>query len=254
MVRFIVYHNEEPIKTYELDEPLVTIGRLPENSISIANMGISRRHVRIEQNTEQRYVLTDLNSLNGTFVNGKKVKKHELSSGDKIAIGKYTILFESMAEEANVPQYETAPAAAGYQYEAAQNAQTPPPQPQAGAPAVHAPAPPAEPNPVREQASERKAAPASSAILIETNKHVVYKIDKPLMTIGSSEDDDVFVSGFMIGDGHVMIEKKEDGIWLESKKMMGKMKVNGRKTNTHLLEHKDRIEIGTSTFRYMEDS
>ena len=248
MVRFIVYHNEEPIKTYELDDPLVTIGRLPENSISIANMGISRRHVRIEQNTEQNYILTDLNSLNGTFVNEKKVKKHQLSSGDKIAIGKYTIVFETMAEETGGPEYAAAPAAAAYQHEEASGAQTPPPQPSAPNPQDM------EPNAPQGPVAPKKSAPPSSAILIETDKHVVYKIDKPLMTIGSSEDDDVFVSGFMIGDGHVIIEKKEDGIWLESKKMMGKMKVNGRKTNTHLLEHKDRIEIGTSTFRYMEDN
>ncbi len=252
MVRFIVYHNEEPIKTYELDEPLVTIGRLPENSISIANMGISRRHVRIEQNTEQKYVVTDLNSLNGTFVNGNKVKKHQLSSGDKIAIGKYTILFETIAEETDDPEYASAPAAAAHQYETAQAVQTPPPQ--SDAPVAYNPAPSVELEPTPDQPAGRKSAPPASAILIETNKHVVYKIDKPLMSIGSSEDDDVFVSGFMIGDGHVMIEKKDDGIWLESKKMMGKMKVNGRKTNTHLLEHKDRIEIGTSTFRYMEDN
>ena len=47
-----------------------------------------------------------------------------------------------------------------------------------------------------------------SAVLIETTKHVVYKIDKSLITLGASENDDIFVSGFMVGEGHIEIEKK----------------------------------------------
>lgn len=41
MAKFVVFYNGEPLKTYELDEPVVSIGRLPENTISIANMGVS---------------------------------------------------------------------------------------------------------------------------------------------------------------------------------------------------------------------
>ena len=73
------------------------------------------------------------------------------------------------------------------------------------------------------------------------------------MTIGSGENDDIFVSGFMIGEGQASIEKKSDGIQITASKMMGKIKVNGKSVRSHLLEHKDRIEIGSSTFRFMEN-
>jgi pSer/pThr/pTyr-binding forkhead associated (FHA) protein len=248
MLRFIVYHNEELIKTYEIEDCPVTIGRLPENNVSIANMGISRRHVRIERDTNRNFLLSDLNSLNGTFVNTNKVKKTVLKTGDQIMIGKYTILFQDLAP------YET-PAKK--------------PEPAAVSPKATAEPPPAaavapKSKPVAKPPKEAPAALPSEddllaghaghgSVLIETNKHVVYKLEKALMTIGSSEDDDIFASGFMIGESQIFLEKKEDGYWINTRKMMGRIKVNGKKINSHRLAHKDRIEIGNSTFRFMEN-
>ncbi|MBN1575792.1 MAG: FHA domain-containing protein, partial [Chitinispirillaceae bacterium] len=110
MAKFVVFYNNELLKTYELDEPVISIGRLPENTISIANMGVSRRHVKIEEDTDRSYIISDLNSLNGTYVNGKRIKKAPLHDGDKISIGKYTILYEeaggSYEASASLPTVE----------------------------------------------------------------------------------------------------------------------------------------------------
>jgi pSer/pThr/pTyr-binding forkhead associated (FHA) protein len=103
------------------------------------------------------------------------------------------------------------------------------------------------------QAHIARDATISSAVLIETDKHVIYKLDKPVMTIGSAESDDIFVEGFFISDEHVIIEKEDDGSWISANKFMGKFKINGKKESRHKLQHKDRIELGTSTFRYMEN-
>jgi pSer/pThr/pTyr-binding forkhead associated (FHA) protein len=241
MVRCVVYHNDEPIKTYEIDDEIITIGRLPENTISIANMGISRRHARIERFADGSYVVTDLNSLNGTFVNNKKAKKATVASGDNISIGKFMVTFQVFEND------EYAEAAA----QQAIPADEPPP-------ADETP-PPARQSSVSDTKSTPRAdlAPQTTehtgAVLIETNKHVVHRIDKPVLTIGTSEEDDIFVSGFLIGDGHVVIERKEDGVWIGGQKLMGRFKVNGKKVSSHRLEHKDRIEIGNSTFRFMEN-
>lgn len=231
MLRFIVYHNDQPIKTYEVDDPVITIGRLPENTISIANMGVSRRHVRIERDANSNYVLSDLNSLNGTFINDKKVKRATLNPGDRIGIGKYVITCEYLVNDSDNTDYiqhhqefESLPTEVPYGY---QNKQT------VTQPAV--------------------STTAASAVMIETAKHVVYKIDKPLLSIGNSDEDDIFVSGFLIGDNYLFIEQKDDGFWIQAKKKMTKFKVNGKKTNRHKLEHKDRLEIGNCTFRFMEN-
>lgn len=255
MAKFVVFYNSELLKTYELDEPVISIGRLPENTISIANMGVSRRHVKIEEDTDRTYVLSDLNSLNGTYINGKRVKKVPLHSGDKISIGKYTILYE---ESRGGPAVATAPAAPVPTVEKPRR----PAKEYIGSTDVSYVHRTTEPRmrPVVERSakteiddSRRDDGDGSAAVLIETNKHVVYKLDKRYLTMGSSEDDDIFVSGFMVGERHVAIEIQADGIHIYTTRMMGKLKINGKPRRRHRLQHKDRIELGTSTFRFMEN-
>lgn len=235
MVRLTISYNNERLKTYDLTDPVITVGRLPENTISIANMGISRRHFRIEEDADHNYTLIDQNSLNATYVNDSKVKNCALSDGDRISVGKYIILFERVADETP----ERVPAGVDA---AAAGASNP-----AEVPAVEEARETAEGEPGEESGA------SASPVLIETNKHVIYKIDKPFMTLGSSENDDIFISGFMVGQAQGVVECDDEGVWIRAKKMMGKLKVNGRKTRNHLLQHKDRIEIGSSTFRFMEN-
>lgn len=270
MPKFTIVYNNKPINTYELDDQAITVGRLPENAISIPNMGISRRHIRIERDANRNYILTDLNSLNGTFVNNKKVKQVQLQNGDSIAIGKYTIIFDPADSVPATKATESAPddtkqISIPLVVETLDD-QTIPSEDSSGrkdtirsksiAPVVSSatkgkPTTPSEtPIPANTAAT---ITPVNTAVLIETNKHEVYKLEKTITTIGSSENDDVFINGFMIAQGQVTIEKTADGTWIRSQKLMGKFKVNGHKTNNVLLQHKDRIEIGSSTFRYMEN-
>jgi hypothetical protein len=50
-----------------------------------------------------------------------------------------------------------------------------------------------------------------------------------------------------------VVEHREDGYYLVAQKLMAKIKVNGKSVRAHLLSHKDRIEIGSNTFRFMEN-
>jgi pSer/pThr/pTyr-binding forkhead associated (FHA) protein len=75
----------------------VTIGRLPDNTIVIDNSAVSSRHVRIAREGPQ-FVVEDLESTNGTFVNGDKVTKRALRHGDTILVGKHKIFFDRMGE------------------------------------------------------------------------------------------------------------------------------------------------------------
>jgi len=300
MIRYTVYFNGEQVKVYDIEEPVIFIGRLPENHIPIFNMGISRRHVKIELDAFGAYTLTDLNSLNGTLVNGKKVKKATLASGDKITIGKYTIVYEDLRGEAALhletivadfrpedvqrmaqaagavpqappPQAPPFQAAAAPQtlpppqappFQAAAAPQTlPPPQAppfQAAAapqtlPPPQAPPPQAAAAPQVQDASADDDEAISGAVLIETAGHIVYKLDHDYLTIGSDEADDIYAAGFMVNKGFAAIEKRDGGFYITAEKMMAKIKVNGKSVRTHRLEHRDRIEIGSNTFRFMEN-
>lgn len=238
MLHFTVFHNNEPIKTYEFDSEIITIGRLPENDIPIASISVSRRHIRIEQDAAHQYILTDLNSLNGTFVNNKRMSKTKLSDSDKISIGKYSILFEIVTEN-----NESNEATAFKTQEGNALAD--------GTDVSEMEVKNDDIDALKSHIS--KVADINTPVLLETNKHITYKLDDPVMSIGNSERADIFVEGFLIGDEHVFIEKNEEGTWIYANKLMGRFKINGKKVNKHKLKHKDRIEIGKSTFRYMEN-
>jgi FHA domain len=69
----------------------VSIGRSPENGLVIDNPAVSHYHARVF-NEEGRLMLEDFGSMNGTFVNGQRVKMVTLKPGDSVAIGKHTIV------------------------------------------------------------------------------------------------------------------------------------------------------------------
>jgi pSer/pThr/pTyr-binding forkhead associated (FHA) protein len=78
---------------FELVNETTTIGRKPGNDIQIDNLSVSGRHAQVITILEDSF-LEDLGSTNGTYVNGKLVKKHALENGDNITLGKYQIIYQ----------------------------------------------------------------------------------------------------------------------------------------------------------------
>ncbi|MCK6480245.1 MAG: FHA domain-containing protein [Planctomycetaceae bacterium] len=89
------------VRKYPFEKDSVTIGRDADCDISIDNVAVSRNHASITF-TEGEYVLEDLQSGNGTFVNGEKVVTHVLQPGDAFVIGKYSLLFETVSDVESV--------------------------------------------------------------------------------------------------------------------------------------------------------
>jgi len=87
-------------KTYSLDSTEILIGRSPKCSISIPNKNISKQHAKIIVD-KSRILFTDLNSTNGSFVNGVKVEVTLIKEGDKITL--YDTLLE-VVEDVSTPQ------------------------------------------------------------------------------------------------------------------------------------------------------
>jgi predicted component of type VI protein secretion system len=89
-----------------VEEPITVVGRDAACQVRIDNLGISRTHCRI---TKQGggYVLQDMDSANGTFVNGSRITEHSLSEGDEILVGKYTLKFSLAGAEAPAPKTPT---------------------------------------------------------------------------------------------------------------------------------------------------
>lgn len=106
MVAKLITTSSSGEKTeYPLTNETTTIGRIPGNDIQIDNLSVSGRHAQVITILDDSF-LEDLGSTNGTYVNGKLVKKHALEHGDNITLGKYLITYHSSsgAEDQNFEQ------------------------------------------------------------------------------------------------------------------------------------------------------
>jgi pSer/pThr/pTyr-binding forkhead associated (FHA) protein len=98
MARLILTYNKQVISEYPFVKEGVTIGRQVDNTVVIDNLAVSGFHARIDKKGSD-YILTDLQSTNGTFVNNEKISSRKLSHGDNILIGKHVILFVASDKE-----------------------------------------------------------------------------------------------------------------------------------------------------------
>lgn len=88
------------VKTFELEQPVITLGRHPENDIRIDEIAVSGKHARVEVEENQYldgvkdYYIVDAGSTNGTFVNDTRVMgRQRLNSEDVIRVGWNTFKF-----------------------------------------------------------------------------------------------------------------------------------------------------------------
>jgi signal transduction histidine kinase/pSer/pThr/pTyr-binding forkhead associated (FHA) protein len=82
---------------FELDESVATLGRDAVASIQLHDSEVSRRHAEV-RHQDDRFMLADLASSNGTYVNNQRVSLHELATGDQLRIGATTLLFTAPAD------------------------------------------------------------------------------------------------------------------------------------------------------------
>jgi pSer/pThr/pTyr-binding forkhead associated (FHA) protein len=100
MPKMIVSIDGVVIKEVQLTKDRTTLGRRPYNDIVIDNLAVSGEHA-ILQMTGNDVSIEDLNSTNGTYINGKAVKKQLLQNNDTVEIGKYKIKYVNEAAGAS---------------------------------------------------------------------------------------------------------------------------------------------------------
>jgi two-component system, NtrC family, response regulator HydG len=88
-------------QTFYLDEPVFSIGRLGSNDVCLEDPFVSRHHCVI-RNEGDEYTVEDLNSANGTYLNGKRVSGGSLEEGSLIEIGTSRFLFKLKNPEESI--------------------------------------------------------------------------------------------------------------------------------------------------------
>jgi two-component system NtrC family sensor kinase len=94
---FVIRGNDQG-KRFELEDETLRIGRESSNSIQLHDTEVSRQHAEIRR-VDQDFSLIDLESSNGTFINGTRVGEHVLSSGDQIQVGSTLLLYTGSSDE-----------------------------------------------------------------------------------------------------------------------------------------------------------
>ncbi len=94
---FVIRGNDQGMR-FELDAELLRLGRDASNDIQLHDSEVSRQHAELRR-VGNHYAICDLNSSNGTFVNGQPVRYHVLSSGDQVQVGGTLLLYTGIPEE-----------------------------------------------------------------------------------------------------------------------------------------------------------
>lgn len=218
------------LKEFELTGQSMTMGREPDNDIIVENLLVSGYHARIDP-AGREYVLTDLQSKNGTFVNGERVTSTKLKDGDQILIGKHTIVFTLSEEEIQEDQKLTEPTMF---IEVAQGAS---------------------------EAEAQEATPAgldSTAVSAERRAVLSflsgggdeYEIKKKLVKLGKGEEADVYIGGLFTPKVAATISRRPTGYHL-TPTGRAKVKVNAAQVGgSHRLREFDTIEIGSAKLQF----
>jgi pSer/pThr/pTyr-binding forkhead associated (FHA) protein len=92
MAKLFLKFEQAVLKEIPLSQGVTTIGRLPDNLIQVDNLAVSGHHAKIYWDNE-KYIIEDNNSLNGTYVNNARVNRRALKDGDNVLIGKHILSF-----------------------------------------------------------------------------------------------------------------------------------------------------------------
>jgi len=105
MAKLVLRFNGDFVKEYELDKETLTIGRKSGNDIHIDNLAVSGNHAKILTILNDSFI-EDLDSTNGTYINGEKITKHALQNGESIVIGKHELKYENAGAESGESEFE----------------------------------------------------------------------------------------------------------------------------------------------------
>ncbi|MBU0698497.1 MAG: FHA domain-containing protein [Proteobacteria bacterium] len=226
--------KDNTIAKYRIEKgQSLTIGRKESNDIPIENLAVSGHHAKIDS-VGDGFLLTDLQSKNGSFVNKALVSSHWLKEGDNILIGKHTLIFSYDEGE------ERPPEGVG-EMEQTMIMDTDKYRDML-----------AQAMPKAAAAPEAKEAVGVLSYLAGGEGEI--KLTKKLTKIGKSPASDIVVGGLMMGATAATISKRPQGYSLSYVGGMTKPKVNGEtvKESVNLKEF-DVIEIGSIKLQFVSE-
>ena len=227
MPEIIVKFEDKVIEKFITEKKRVTIGRTPDNDIVLDNRGVSRRHAQIEFSDNQALII-DNESLNGTFVNSRRVSEEVLKDNDAIAIGKFMLVYHPGTEKTASP----------FEMDGTMVLQTKKQREMVA----------------KDQRNRKLTAQSGSSLLLgEAGADFEqFPIDRNVVTIGKSSLANVKAKGFFLSGIQAKIVNEPEGFWIVNLGKKGRTKINGEEVERYLLKNDDIIQIGKTVYRFVE--
>jgi len=223
----------------EFGSPL-TIGRKDTNHIVINNLAVSGMHARIESNKDGIFLI-DLESKNGTFVNGKTTIKCQLKDGDEIVVGKHK-MFYSEAEGGKRTSSMTsaiAPSANGLDETMVLDTS----KHRAMISSILTGAVPGK--------GGKRKSPIPVLLYMKGGSGKVVLRNK-FTRIGKEKSNDIVAKGLFVGARAATVTKRNDGYYVTHMNGLSRTRINGKKINTaQKLEHGDILSLGTLRMKFL---
>jgi pSer/pThr/pTyr-binding forkhead associated (FHA) protein len=216
------------------------IGRHPINDIVIDNLGVSFQHAKIESIGDE-FLLIDLKSDNGSFVNDQRIKAHWLSDGDSITIGKHTLRFSDPKRgQAPDPPPPSIIKTMQIDTEKFRALLRPPPAVSPDRKAAR-PEPPAGGNP----------GPRGLLTVLSGGRQDLVLGDAPVR-IGRAPGADIVVRGIGVGSTAAVVNRLEDGWYISYVGGMARVRVNRRPLKRSVkLNRLDVIQLRRTTIQFL---
>ena len=227
MPEIIVKYEDKVIERVVTEKKRISIGRTADNDIVLDNLGVSRKHAQIEFNPDSA-VIMDNESLNGTFVNNRKVSEEIIRDNDQITIGKFNLIYRKEAEKGPklTDMDGTMVLRTRKQKELLEKDR---------------------------KAKELVSRSGCSVLLgLENVDEKRFHLDKDLMTLGKSRFADIGVKGFFVSKIQARIVRDKDNFLLVNVGRSNKTKVNGAPVRRERLKNDDLVQVGRSVFRFVE--
>ncbi|MBN2226375.1 MAG: FHA domain-containing protein [candidate division Zixibacteria bacterium] len=227
MPEIVVKYEDKIIERVVSEKKRISIGRTHDNDIVLDNRGVSRKHAQIEFN-DNAAVIIDNESLNGTFVNNRKISEELLRDGDTITIGKYSLTYHT--EVSHMPSNASMDGTMVLNTKKQKDL-------------------------LQQDKFDREIViRMGGSVLVgeENTDFSEYPIERNVTTIGKAKFVHIHARGFMLSGIQAKIVKENEQCSLVNLGRKGKVKLNGEDVESQLLKNGDIVQVGKSVYRFVE--
>lgn len=228
MPEIIVKYENKVIEKVVTEKPQISIGRTSDNDIVLDNRSVSRKHALIEI-SDKNVLVIDNDSLNGTFVNDRKITEENLRDQDRITIGKYDLIFvNSPLKEGKFSDLD-------------------------GTMVLQTKA---QKERMAQDKSRREIiSRAGCSVLVGTSgkgEKTEYPLDRDINTIGKSKFCTARIKGLFAPQIAAKIIREGISFTLVNLAKFGYTKVNGEPIERYDLKNNDLVQIGKNFYKFIE--